>query len=40
MGELDTLTGSALTQIRDAGTLPELDIVEVREDSMFLEARR
>jgi hypothetical protein len=22
------------------GTLPELDIVEVREDSMFFEARR
>ena len=30
MGELDTLTGSALTQIRDAGTLPELEEIRVR----------
>lgn len=30
MGELDTLTGSALAQIRDAGTLPELEEIRVR----------
>jgi phenylalanyl-tRNA synthetase alpha chain len=30
VGELDTLTGSALAQIRDAGTLPELDEIRVR----------
>jgi phenylalanyl-tRNA synthetase alpha chain len=30
VGELDTLTGSALAQIRDAGTLPELEEIRVR----------
>ena len=30
MGELDTLTASALAQIRDAGTLPALDEIRVR----------
>ena len=30
MGELDTLTGSALAQIRDAGTLAELEEIRVR----------
>ena len=30
MGELDTLTGSALAQIRDAGTLPGLEEIRVR----------
>ena len=30
MGELDTLTGSALAQIRDAGTLPALEEIRVR----------
>jgi phenylalanyl-tRNA synthetase alpha chain len=30
VGELDTLTGSALAQIRDAGTLPGLEEIRVR----------
>ncbi len=30
MGELDTLTAGALAQIRDAGTLPELEEIRVR----------
>jgi phenylalanyl-tRNA synthetase alpha chain len=30
VGELDTLTGSALARIRDAGTLPELEEIRVR----------
>jgi phenylalanyl-tRNA synthetase alpha chain len=30
VGELDTLTGSALAQIRDAGSLPELEEIRVR----------
>jgi phenylalanyl-tRNA synthetase alpha chain len=30
VGELDTLTGNALAQIRDAGTLPELEDMRVR----------
>jgi phenylalanyl-tRNA synthetase alpha chain len=30
VGELDTLTGSALAQIRDAGTLPALEEIRVR----------
>jgi phenylalanyl-tRNA synthetase alpha chain len=30
VGELDTLTASALAQVRDAGTLPELEDIRVR----------